>query len=157
MLAGVVVAPALGWWFEASAGGGARGTTSQRELAPLAVSTPATLEDAILTTGFPYDRATNPENNFTEWEHLQRVAGACRRLGSAALDLCLVARGWMDGYWERRLQPWDLAAGALIVREAGGTVTNATGGPFDAHAGEVAATNGAIHGELIAELRRSRS
>lgn len=157
LLAGVVVAPALGWWFEASAGGGARGTTSHAPIAPLAVSAPATLEDAILTTGFPYDRATNPENNFAEWEHFQRVAGACRRLGSASLDLCLVARGWMDGYWERGLQPWDLAAGALIVREAGGKVTNATGGPFDAHAGEVAATNGAIHEELIAELRRSRS
>jgi myo-inositol-1(or 4)-monophosphatase len=63
----------------------------------------------------------------------------------------------MDGYWERRLKPWDIAAGGLIVAEAGGTVTNATGGPFDPHEGEVAATNGAIHGELIAELSRSRS
>jgi myo-inositol-1(or 4)-monophosphatase len=158
LLVGVVVAPALGWWFEASAGGGARGSHAiGAPLAPLAVSTPATLEEAILTTGFPYDRATNPDNNFAQWEHFQRIAGACRRLGSASLDLCLVACGWMDGYWERRLKAWDIAAGAVIVREAGGTVTNATGGPFDAHQGEVAATNGAIHEELIAELLRSRS
>lgn len=152
-IVGVVVAPALGWWFEASLGGGAR----DGEGRPLVVSAPATLEHALLTTGFPYDRATNPDNNFVQWEHFQRTAGAVRRLGSASIDLCLVARGWMDGYWERRLKPWDIAAGALIVAEAGGTVTNATGGPFDPHEGEVAATNGAIHGELIAELLRSRS
>jgi myo-inositol-1(or 4)-monophosphatase len=152
-IAGVVTAPALGWWFEASLGGGAR----DGEGRPLVVSTPATLEHALLTTGFPYDRATNPDNNFVQWEHFQRTAGAVRRLGSASIDLCLVARGRMDGYWERRLKPWDIAAGALIVAEAGGTVTNATGGPFDPHEGEVAATNGAIHGELIAELLRSRS
>jgi len=152
-LVGVVVAPALGWWFEASLGGGARDGDGKR----LVVSAPATLEQALLTTGFPYDRATNPDNNFAQWEHFQRTAGAVRRLGCASIDLCLVARGWMDGYWERRLQAWDIAAGGLIVAEAGGTVTNATGGPFDPHEGEVAATNGAIHGELIAELLRSRS
>ncbi len=159
-IVGVVVAPALGWWFEASLGGGARGRTGldvDQPLRPLEVSKPATLEAAMLTTGFPYDRATNPDNNFAAWDHLQRVAGAARRLGSASIDLCLVARGWMDGYWERRLKSWDIAAGALIVAEAGGTVTNMTGGPFDPHQGEVAATNGAIHQELLAELRLSRS
>jgi myo-inositol-1(or 4)-monophosphatase len=152
-LAGVVAAPALGWWFEAAREQSAR----DGEGSALAVSGPRTLDQALLTTGFPYDRATNPDNNFAQWEHLQRTAGACRRLGCASIDLCLVARGWMDGYWERRLKPWDIAAGALIAAEAGGTVTNATGGPFDPHAGEVVATNGAIHGELIAELLRSRS
>jgi myo-inositol-1(or 4)-monophosphatase len=147
---GVVSAPLLGWWFEASRGGGAHDGTG----APLAVSQIARIDQALLTTGFPYDRATHPVNNFAEWEHLQRRAGACRRLGCASLDLCVVARGWLDGYWERRLQPWDIAAGALIVREAGGTVTNTTGGAFDPHAGEVVASNGAIHDELIAELGR---
>ncbi|MEO8548655.1 MAG: inositol monophosphatase family protein [Kofleriaceae bacterium] len=153
LIVGVVAAPALGWWFDAMLGGGAHDGTGAR----LAVSAVRTLEQALLTTGFPYDRATNPDNNFAQWEHFQRTAGAVRRLGSASIDLCLVARGWMDGYWERRLQPWDIAAGGLIVAEAGGTVTDATGGAFDPHRGEVAATNGAIHGELIAELLRSRS
>ena len=114
----------------------------------------AALEQALLVTGFPYDRATNPENNFAEWEHFQRHAGACRRLGSASIDLCLVARGWMDGYWEKHLRPWDVAAGALIVTEAGGIVTDWTGGRLDIHEGAVVATNGAIHEELIAELGR---
>ena len=155
-IVGVVAAPALGWWFEATAGGGARD-----ERGPLRVSAVARLDDALLTTGFPYDRATNPDNNFASWDHFQRVAGACRRLGCASIDLCLVARGVMDGYWERRLKPWDIAAGALVVAEAGGTVTNTRGGPFDPHSGEVLASNGAIHSELIAELQltagRSRS
>lgn len=150
---GVVYAPVLGWWFEAVAGGGARDDQGQ----PLRVSAIERLERAILSTGFPYDLATRADNNFAEWDHLQRRAGACRRLGCASIDLCLVARGWLDGYWERHLKPWDVAAGALIVREAGGTVTNATGGPFDAHTGEAVATNGAIHEELVAELGKVRS
>jgi myo-inositol-1(or 4)-monophosphatase len=148
--AGVVAAPQLGWWFEASRGGGARDGGG----AALRVSSIARLDHALLTTGFPYDRATRPDNNFAEWAHLQRRAGACRRLGAASLDLCLVARGWMDGYWEKHLHPWDVAAGALIVTEAGGIVTDWTGGRLDIHEGAVVATNGAIHEELIAELGR---
>jgi len=142
---GVVYAPALGWWFEAAAGGGAFDDHGQR----LRVSAIDRLDRAILSTGFPYDLATSPDNNFAEWDHLQRTAGACRRLGCASIDLCLVAAGKLDGYWERKLKPWDVAAGALIVREAGGTVTNPTGGPFDPHTGEAVATNGAIHEELV--------
>jgi myo-inositol-1(or 4)-monophosphatase len=148
--AGVVAAPALGWWFEARRGGGARDGSG----AALRVSSIARLPAALLVTGFPYDRATRPDNNFAEWEHLQRRAGACRRLGAASIDLCLVARGWMDGYWERHLKPWDVAAGALIVREAGGIVTDWTGAGFDIHEGAVVASNGAIHEELVAELGR---
>ena len=149
---GVVHAPVLGWWFEATAGGGARDEHGQ----PLRVSAIDRLDRAILSTGFPYDLATSPDNNFAEWEALQRRAGACRRLGCASIDLCLVACGKLDGYWERKLQPWDVAAGALIVREAGGTVTDTRGGPFDPHTGEAVATNGAIHEELVAELRKVR-
>ena len=145
---GVVVAPQLGWWFEAWRGSGARDGNG----APLHVSAQAQLGQALLSTGFPYDRATNPRNNFAEWEHMQRLAGACRRLGSAALDLCLVACGNFDGYWERRLSPWDVAAGAVIVVEAGGKITNTRGGPFDIHEGEVVATNGTLHAQLVAEL-----
>jgi myo-inositol-1(or 4)-monophosphatase len=152
IVAGVVQAPALGWRFAAASGRGAR----DEHGAPLAVSTIARLDHALLSTGFPYDRATNPENNFAEWEHLQRRAGACRRLGSASLDLCLVARGWIDGYWERHLKIWDVAAAGLIVKEASGTVTDTRGGRVDLHAGDVAATNGAIHEELIVELGHAR-
>ena len=147
---GVIAAPLLGWWFEASRGGGARDGHG----APLAVSAIDGIERALLATGFPYDRATNPLNNFAEWEHFQRLAGACRRMGSAALDLCLVACGNFDGYWERHLKRWDVAAGTLIVAEAGGTVTNVAGGAFDPEAGDLVATNGAIHARLIAELAR---
>ncbi|MBA3453883.1 MAG: inositol monophosphatase [Deltaproteobacteria bacterium] len=150
LLAGVVGAPLLGWWFEASRGGGAHDSAGL----PLRVSTTPRIDRALLTTGFPYDLATTPVNNFAEWAHMQRVAGACRRLGSAALDLCCVARGWFDGYWELSLKAWDVGAGALIVQEAGGTVTDTRGGAFDPHAGEVVATNGAIHDQLIAELAR---
>jgi myo-inositol-1(or 4)-monophosphatase len=151
-LVGVVAAPALGWWFEASVGQGARDAAG----APLHVSAQARLDHALLSTGFPYDAATHPVNNFAEWEHLQRVAGACRRLGCASIDLCLVACGWLDGYWEHRLQPWDVAAGGLVVAEAGGTVTSLSNDTFEPHSGEVVATNGAIHNELIAELALAR-
>jgi myo-inositol-1(or 4)-monophosphatase len=149
---GVVYAPELGWWFEAQAGQGACDEHGK----PYRVSTIGKLESALLSTGFPYDLATSPDNNFAEWDALQRRAGACRRLGCASLDLCLVAGGKLDGYWERKLKAWDVAAGALIVREAGGTVTNTRGGAFDPHSGEAVATNGAIHEELVAELSRVR-
>ena len=118
--------------------------------APLRVSACPTLDRALLATGFPYDLSGH--NNFAEWAHFHRRAAACRRLGAAALDLCLVAKGQFDGYWESHLAAWDIAAGALIVVEAGGIVTNPHGGAFDAHSGEAVASNGAIHGRLIQEL-----
>lgn len=152
LVAGVVAAPRLGWWFEASQGGGARDGSG----APLRVSAIERIESALLVTGFPYDRATNPLNNFAEWEHLQRRAGACRRLGSASLDVCMVACGWVDGYWERHLKAWDIGAAALIAAEAGGTVSRFDGGAFDPHAGELVVTNGAIHAQLVAELAAVR-
>jgi myo-inositol-1(or 4)-monophosphatase len=148
---GVVVAPALGWRFWAARGTGAwTGAASAPE--PLSVSACDSLERALLVSGFPYDRATNPDNNFAEWEHFQRHAGACRRTGCASLDLCMVARGWFDGYWERGLQAWDLAAGAVIVAEAGGRVTDTRGARFEADSGEVVAATGGIHDAMIRHL-----
>jgi myo-inositol-1(or 4)-monophosphatase len=147
---GVVEAPALGWTFWARAGGGAfvdQGAGAER----MAVSSVASLGRGLLATGFPYDRATSAQNNFAQWEHFQRVA-TCRRCGAASLDLCFVARGWFEGYWERWLKSWDLSAGALIVVEAGGRVTDTRGGPFVSASGEVVATNGAIHEEMLAQL-----
>ncbi len=154
----VVTAPALGWTYHGRRGGGAwcvRGDGAAPER--LQVSAITELGSALLVTGFPYDRATNPVNNFAEWEHFQRRAGACRRLGCASLDLCLVASGNFEGYWERGLKAWDLAAGALLVTEAGGRVTDTRGAPFVADRGDVAASNGAIHDMLISELAGVRS
>jgi myo-inositol-1(or 4)-monophosphatase len=150
---GVVTAPALGWSFWGRRGGGAfadRGAGVER----LAVSARDSIERALLVTGFPYDAATAApgDSNFAEWEHMQRVAGGCRRLGAASLDLCLVAAGAIDGYWERRLSPWDIAAGALFVAEAGGIVTDTRGGPFRAASGDVAAGGSAIHEAIVREL-----
>jgi myo-inositol-1(or 4)-monophosphatase len=87
---------------------------------------------------------------------MQRRAGAVRRLGAASLDLCFVAAGWLDGYWEIKLKPWDIAAGAVICAEAGGRVTAIDGGPFASDAGTVVASNGLIHDELVAELAALR-
>jgi len=146
IVAGAVSAPALGWLFCAHRGGGA---TMNGE--PIRVSATQELSRAMLATGFPYDRAET-RHNFPQWEHFQCRAGACRRFGAASLDLCMVARGWLDGFWETRLSPWDLAAGSLIIEEAGGTVTSITGQEFSAREGNAVASNGAIHKAILYEL-----
>lgn len=113
-------------------------------------SWPAALSRSLLVTGFPYDIKTKKNNNLDHFVRLTMLAQGVRRLGSAALDLCYVAAGRFDGYWELSLQPWDLAAGALIAREAGATVTAITGNreillpPFS-----VLATAPPIHAELL--------
>jgi myo-inositol-1(or 4)-monophosphatase len=145
--AGVVVAPALGWTFAA-----ARGHGATMNGAPISVSQTDVLQRAMVVTGFAYDTAFTARNNMEAWAHMHRVAGGVRRLGAASLDLCFVACGWMDGYWEFNLRAWDLAAGALVVEEAGGKVTALDGGPFRSASGEVLATNGKIHDELRREL-----
>jgi myo-inositol-1(or 4)-monophosphatase len=145
--AGVVVAPALGWVHAA-----ARGLGTTRNGEPCRVSATAVLDRALLATGFPYDRRTSPENNFRAFVELKRLAQGVRRCGSAALDLCLVADGTYDGYWERKLKPWDLAAGALMVQEAGGRVTGFAGEPPDVRGGSLVASNGWVHDELLAAL-----
>lgn len=146
-VAAAIEAPAMNWTFAASLNGG-----STCNGVPMSVSKRAQLKDSILASGFPYDRAETG-HNFPQWEHFQRNAGACRRFGAASLDLCMVARGMLDGYWETRLSPWDLSAGALMVREAGGCVTGITGERFSAKLGHAIASNGAIHKEILDELR----
>lgn len=147
--AAVVVAPALGWEFAAAAG---RGATWNG--APLHVSKTPRLDESLLVTGFPYDRRESPDNNFRRFEAFAKASHGVRRLGSAALDLCCVARGWFDGYWERKLKPWDVAAGVLIAAEAGARVTAFDGGPTTPERGEVVATNGLIHDAVLAMLRQ---
>jgi myo-inositol-1(or 4)-monophosphatase len=147
----VVTAPAFGWEFAACAGGGAIWNGKS-----LRTSDARTLDAALLVTGFPYDRATNPQNNFANWEAFQRRAQGVRRLGAAALDLCMVAAGWLDGYWEFRLNPWDLAAGAVIAREAGARLTDWRGDPFQCDRGEIVCSNGHLHEAMLAVLREAR-
>jgi myo-inositol-1(or 4)-monophosphatase len=105
---------------------------------------------SLLATGFSYDLAER-DGQLRIWREMQAMVQGIRRDGAAALNLCYVAAGRLDGFWERPLQPWDMAAGALLVREAGGTVTGFAGGPFDPFGNEVIATNGPLH-EAIREV-----
>jgi myo-inositol-1(or 4)-monophosphatase len=147
MVLGVIDAPALGLRFVAARGEGAT-VNGER----LRVSQADVLARSMLATGFPYDRAVSPENNLTHFAHVKKRAQAVRRYGSAALDLALVAAGRYDGYWEMKLQPWDMSAGALLVEEAGGRVTGWRGEPFSPDRAAAVATNGKIHDELLAAL-----
>lgn len=116
------------------------------------VSKAETLDTSLLATGFAYDRQKSPETNYTEFAKLTHLTQGVRRGGSAALDLAYVACGRLDGYWERGLQAWDIAAGALIVAEAGGKVTAYDGSPLDLYGGKILATNGKLHPSLSQAL-----
>ena len=154
---GVVVAPALRWCFSAQRGGGAWLTEHDAAPRRLEVSHTPVLLDALLATGFPYDLRTSADDNLAAFTALQKEAQAVRRVGAASLDLAMVAAGWLDGYWERKLKPWDLAAGLLLVTESGGRVSGFEGGPLDLASlasGRVVATNGRIHDALVAVLGR---
>jgi myo-inositol-1(or 4)-monophosphatase len=121
----------------------------------LKASSTAALGDALLVTGFPYDmHVRGPELVELFGRFLQR-ARAVRRLGSAALDLCYVAAGRFEGFWEQHLKPWDVAAGALVVTEAGGRITGMDGGGFDARAGHLVASNGLVHAAMLEVIRDS--
>ena len=121
--------------------------------APMRVSKATTLIDALLCTGFPYSVQEDPDELVALFGEFLRRARAVRRLGSAAIDLCYVAAGRLDGFWEQKLQPWDVSAGALLVAEAGGSVTNLAGGPFDSRLGEAVASNGAIHAAMVETIQ----
>jgi myo-inositol-1(or 4)-monophosphatase len=112
---------------------------------PLRVSAAAQLVDAMLVTGFPYDVHSRVDEIVGLFAEFVGKARAVRRLGSAAIDLCWVAAGRMDGFWESDLKPWDIAGGALLVTEAGGRVTNLDGSPFRSRTGSVLASNGHLH------------
>jgi myo-inositol-1(or 4)-monophosphatase len=149
---GVVYAPVLRWLWSGIVGEGA-----QRNGEAIAVSGCERLGEGLLATGFPYDRRTSDENNFKEFVAIERsVAQGVRRLGSAACDLCLVADGTYDGYWEKKLSPWDLAGGSAIVLAAGGAATGYDGAPVDVRSGAVVATNGHVHAALIEALAGAR-
>ncbi len=130
---------------------------------PLRVSTAGHLIDAVLVTGFPYDVHATLDEVIGLFAAYVGQARAIRRLGSAAIDLCWVAAGRMDGFWEQRLQPWDTRAGALLVQEAGGRISGLDGGTWDPAGGHLLASNGHLHDQMIevaarfAERRRNKT
>jgi len=144
---GVVLEPITQRLFAAARGMGATLNGS-----PLRASKTPDLNAALLATGFPYDRRTNPDNNVHRVAHLIRRCQGIRRAGAAALDLAYVAAGWLDGYWEDRLKPWDLAAGALLVSEAGGRASDFDLGPLSLQSGRCVASNGHFHEQLAAAV-----
>lgn len=145
---GVVAAPAVGWTFHGAEGAGA--FLNER---PMRVSAVPELARALLVTGFPYLR-TEPHDNLAEFAAFMRASQGVRRLGSAALDLCFVAAGWLDGFWERHIKSWDLVAGAAIVTAAGGRICDPDGSPFVPDTGCILASNGLVHQAMLDELAR---
>ena len=141
---GAVYDPTRAELFTAERGAGAF-LNGQR----LHVSAAGELIDALLATGFPYDVHEQMAHLVTMFAAFLGRARAVRRLGSAALDLCYVGAGRFDGYWEQHLWPWDVAAGALIVSEAGGTVTGMDGSEFDPASAHLVASNGRVHDAMI--------
>jgi myo-inositol-1(or 4)-monophosphatase len=148
---GVVYDPIGEELFTAERGEGSR-LNGQR----LGVSRTTTLVDAMLCTGFPYTIGEDRERQVNVFAAFLGEARAIRRLGSAALDLAYVAAGRFDGFWEARLHPWDIAAGVLLVEEAGGHVTGMDGRPLDLFAGHVVASNGPLHPLMLDVIRPHR-
>lgn len=148
LILGVVLDPTRDELFVAEAGRGAclNGT-------PLRVSSVRPLNEALLVTGFAYDVRESAQNNLDHFSRFTFRAQGIRRTGSAALDLCYVAAGRFDGFWELKLHPWDTAAGVLLVQEAGGRVTDFSGRPFSIYGKEIVASNGLIHDEMLEVLR----
>ena len=149
---GVIFDPTREELFTAGVGLGAR-----LNGAPIHVSQAAELDRALLATGFAYNRRTAANNNVDNLARFVRRCQGIRRAGAAALDLAYVACGRLDGFWEMGLHPWDVAAGALIVRQAGGRVTDFGGGDDDHPSGRrIVASNGRIHNQMLDVLRYSQ-
>jgi myo-inositol-1(or 4)-monophosphatase len=147
-VAGVIYDPTRDELFAAEQGSGAY-LNQQR----IHVSKTASLAECLLATGFPsHKRHKNP--NIFFYHQITLHTHGVRRAGSAALDLCCVACGRFDGFWEFNLNPWDTAAGVLILQEAGGIVTDFKGGPFQLHGRETLASNGLVHPALLAEFEQ---
>jgi myo-inositol-1(or 4)-monophosphatase len=150
---GIVFDPLRGELFSAIRGRGARLNGQS-----IRVSEAERVADSLLVTGFPYNVADVLDPVMTRFENCLRAAQGMRRLGSAALDLCYVACGRFEGFWESYLKPWDTAAGALILAEAGGRVTDYAGEPYNENsAAQLLATNGRIHREMLSLLSEGES
>ncbi|MFZ0132066.1 MAG: inositol monophosphatase family protein [Desulfobacterales bacterium] len=147
VVVGIVLNPVTGELFTATAG---RGAKCNRH--PIRVSEVPTLTDSLLVTGFPYDVREDPAPFVSRFARCLAAAQGVRRLGSAALDLCHVACGRFEGFWEENLKPWDTAAGMLIAREAGARITDFSNRPYVPESREILATNGRIHDRMLALL-----
>jgi myo-inositol-1(or 4)-monophosphatase len=134
-----------------------RGEGARLNGEPLSVSSTEHLLDALLVTGFSYEVHTNSGDLVALFGEFLARARAVRRLGSAALDMCYVAAGRFDGFWEQHLKPWDVSAGALLIEEAGGRITGIDGSPFDAAAGHLIACNDRVHTQMVDVVRAFRS
>lgn len=151
VVAGAVLDPVREELFTAEAGGGAHLNGS-----PIRVSPTTEMRHALLATGFPYSRAAM-DRALDLFVRIMRRVRAVRRAGSAALDLCSVAAGRLDAFWEETLRAWDTAAGEVIVREAGGLVSDFEGGPFTNGGPNIAVSNGALHPALLQILAEARA
>lgn len=149
-IAGVVYDPTREELFSATRGGGAR--LNGR---PIQVSRTAILDQALLVTGFAYDIRDTPQNNLDHFVRFALRAQGIRRTGSAALDLCYVAAARFDGFWEVKLNPWDMAAGSIILKEAGGQITNFRGDTHSLYGQELVASNSLIHGAMLSIIQES--
>jgi len=152
MVLGVVYDPMREETFTAERGGGA--ALNNR---PIRVSSTAELGSSMLSTGFPYDIKTSRLTNLDHWANFALRARALRRDGAAALDLCYLACGRFDGFWELNLGPWDTAAGAVIALEAGARVTDFAGNTFSVYKPEIIASNGLIHDSMMAVINKHES
>ena len=132
---------------------GMRGLGASLNGRPIRVSSTKTLSDSLLVTGFPYDLKPVIQSMMQRFERCLMAAQGVRRLGSAALDLCYVACGRFEGFWEQNLAPWDTAAGVVIAKEAGAFISDFSNGPYAIEKKEILATNGVIHDEIIPLLR----
>ena len=145
---GIVLNPLSGELFTATEGEGADLNGRQ-----ISVSDTKTVAESLLVTGFPYNFRENPVPLLNRFSNCLKAAQGVRRLGSAALDLCFVACGRFDAFWEQNLKPWDTAAGVLIAREAGSRVSDFSDRPFTVDKKEMLASNGNIHNEMLSLLK----
>jgi len=139
--------PLINYLFEAQKGKGAKLNGID-----IHVSSHTKLKECLFSTGFPYDYPTNKENNLNYFDHFNRLVQGVRRPGSAAMDMAFTAAGTFDGFWEWHLKPWDVAAGILLIEEAGGIVTNFDGQPYHFGDENIVAGNPAIHALMLKEL-----
>ncbi len=150
--AGVVYIPMLDELFYGVKGGGA--FLNKKKLSVSKEQDPA---KCLLATGFPYDRKVSKENNLDHFAHMIMKVRCIRRMGSAAVDLCYTAAGRFDAFWEPKLHPWDTAAAALLVSEAGGKVTDYSGNPFNPFMKECLASNNLVHDQMMEILSREKT